>query len=196
MDYITILQDLKSRITSPEGHLLDRNTIAAELDKALAAEASHAHHMSDPRRAGKNLAMAVAFLEAIDKGKNGMIAGPGYVVLSTAEYQKVLKEIHQLRVGKIEELLPEEKNKDTLSKVFDELRAERQRQDSKWGEQNHDMADYYTILGEEVGEVGKAICEHKLKTPSEPAVHIREELVQTAAVSVAMIECFDRKEAK
>lgn len=80
-----------------------------------------------------------------------------------------------------------------FSRVLHEVLAERIRQDAKWGQQNHDMADYYTILGEEFGEVGKAICEHRLQ--NKHAAPIREELIQTAAVAVAMVEAFDRQGA-
>lgn len=75
--------------------------------------------------------------------------------------------------------------------VLEEISKERSSQDKKWGEQNHDMADWYTILGEEVGAVGKAICEHKLQKIY-AASRIREELVQVAAVAVSMIESYDR----
>lgn len=81
----------------------------------------------------------------------------------------------------------------SLSKALSEIAQERARQDDKWGEQNHNMADYYTILGEEFGEVGKAICEHRLQNKG--AAPIRAELIQTAAVAVAMVEAFDRQEA-
>jgi len=74
--------------------------------------------------------------------------------------------------------------------VFNEIKQERIKQDAKWGEQNHAPADWLMILGEEVGEVNKAALEAKFggKTLTE----YREELVQVAAVTVAMIECFDR----
>lgn len=79
-----------------------------------------------------------------------------------------------------------------MNKVLLEIQDERVRQEAKWGEQNHEMSDYYTILGEEFGEVGKAICESKLQK----IVHtheIRKELVQLAAVAVAMAEAYDRR---
>lgn len=76
------------------------------------------------------------------------------------------------------------------SAVLVEVAVERARQDDQWGEQNHDGPVYLAILAEEVGEVAKAIVEHRYgdKLP----IHIREELVQVAAVAVAMIEAFDR----
>ena len=75
--------------------------------------------------------------------------------------------------------------------ILREIADERKRQDEFWGEQDHDMADWYTILGEEFGEVGKAICESKLQGMGQPE-RIRLELIQTAAVAVSMLESFDR----
>jgi len=70
-------------------------------------------------------------------------------------------------------------------KVLSEVHFERERQDNKWGVQNHDPYFWYSILGEEFGEIGKALCEKDFK-------NYREELIQTAAVCVAMLECLDR----
>ena len=78
--------------------------------------------------------------------------------------------------------------------ILKEVLCERIVQDKRWGTQDHDMADYYTILGEEFGEVGKAICEYKLQRKV-PIEQIRLELIQTAAVAIAMIESLDRNRA-
>lgn len=74
--------------------------------------------------------------------------------------------------------------------VLSQVAAERARQDANWGEQNHDGPLYLTVLEEEVGEVAKAILDHRYK--GKAAEDIRAELVQVAAVAVAMIESFDR----
>lgn len=79
--------------------------------------------------------------------------------------------------------------------ILKEIADERKRQDTTWGVQDHDMADWYTILGEEFGEVGKAICESKLQGMGQPE-RIRLELVQVAAVAVSMLESFDRRIAQ
>jgi NTP pyrophosphatase (non-canonical NTP hydrolase) len=55
---------------------------------------------------------------------------------------------------------------------------ERIKQDSKWGEQNHDMFTWMSILMEEVGELA------------------RTEAVQVAAVALAIVECIDRSARK
>ena len=75
--------------------------------------------------------------------------------------------------------------------VLDEILQERRNQEKKWGQQNWRCDLYYTILGEEVGEVGKAICEWIILKKGS-VLDIRGELVQVAAVAVAMIECLDR----
>lgn len=75
-----------------------------------------------------------------------------------------------------------------MRSVLNEVETERWRQEGKWGEQNHDSPLYLTIMVEEVGEVAKAILEHRRQ-------EVRAELVQVAAVAVAMIECIDRNPA-
>lgn len=103
--------------------------------------------------------------------------------------------------------------------IFDEIDAERVRQDAKWGEQNHPMvpegfplavarsvtADarrvcdlsaqvgkiaYTSILAEEHCEFIEACVEH-----GETSDEARTELVQAVAVGVAMLEAIDRKRA-
>ncbi len=69
---------------------------------------------------------------------------------------------------------------------------ERKRQDSKWGEQNHDPINWLLILGEEVGEVAKAACEWKLQHRIEAEAELRKELVQVCAVTLAMLQCGER----
>ena len=62
---------------------------------------------------------------------------------------------------------------------------EREKQDDKWGEQNHDMYKWLAILGEEVGEANKAVLDNKDD-------ELIDELIQVSAVVVAMIESFYR----
>jgi hypothetical protein len=40
------------------------------------------------------------------------------------------------------------------AQILNEILAERERQDRKWGEQNHPPAIWMLVLGEEVGEAG------------------------------------------
>lgn len=81
------------------------------------------------------------------------------------------------------------------NKVLEEVSLERDEQENKWGEQNHPPADYLMILGEEVGEANKAALEAKFMPPEMLGTKLseyREELIQVAAVAVAMVECLDR----
>jgi hypothetical protein len=87
-----------------------------------------------------------------------------------------------------------------LSEVLDEVQAERSKQDDKWGPQNHAPPEWLMILGEEVGEANKAALEAHFKAQhkghpnfiQDRLQEYRTELVQVAAVAVAMIESFDR----
>ena len=75
--------------------------------------------------------------------------------------------------------------------ALDDVAGERKRQDAKWGEQNHDDAMWFCILGEEFGELAQAVLHTKVG--GRAAGTVREELVQTAAVAVAWIEAMDRR---
>ncbi len=83
-----------------------------------------------------------------------------------------------------------------LNPVIFEVIDERERQDEKWGEQNHDPFKYLAILGEEVGEANNAVLEaFDFKCDQFDVTRLnayREELIQVAAVAVAMVESFDR----
>lgn len=81
-----------------------------------------------------------------------------------------------------------------FERVVRAVKKERLRQDQNWGQQNHTPETWCLILGEEVGEVQKAVLEHRFG--DKPWSEYREELVQVAAVAVAMIESFDRNEGR
>lgn len=71
--------------------------------------------------------------------------------------------------------------------VLREVVGERGRQDEKWGvDRNLGTHLWQIILGEEVGEVCKAILETDM-------VGLRKELIQVAAVAVAAVESLDRQ---
>lgn len=69
--------------------------------------------------------------------------------------------------------------------VINLILKERQKQDIKWGEQNHDVYKWLAILGEEVGEANKAALEDSRND-------LINELIQIGAVTVAMIESLKR----
>lgn len=65
------------------------------------------------------------------------------------------------------------------------LFAERKRQYEKWGEQNHDDLVWYAILGEEFGEIGKALIEG-------PTEDIEAEVTHVCAVAFQWREAIER----
>ena len=71
------------------------------------------------------------------------------------------------------------------SQILDLIKKERERQDKKWGIQNHNIFKWLAILGEEVGEVNKSALENNYQ-------EVISELVQIGAVTVAMIESLER----
>ena len=79
-----------------------------------------------------------------------------------------------------------------MNEIFEEIEQERFEQDVKWGEQNHKPIEWCAILGEEVGEVNKEALEHHFEVKDSSLSRCREELIQVAAVAVAMIESLDR----
>lgn len=75
--------------------------------------------------------------------------------------------------------------------IFQDIRNERLRQDKKFGpDRDQDAYRWFTILAEEHGEAAQAILEVEFGEGN--VLHLREELVQIAAVSIAFIECLDR----
>ena len=78
--------------------------------------------------------------------------------------------------------------------VIADVRMERDRQDAKWGEQDHDPFTWLVILTEEVGETAKGAL--KAHFGGHSLAEYREEMVQVAAVAVAALECLDRQEAE
>ena len=76
------------------------------------------------------------------------------------------------------------------------IRAERIRQDRKWGEQNHDPVYWLGIVGEEYGELCKAVIERDGVAPKERYFRMRKELIHVAAVAVAALECLTRNQIR
>jgi NTP pyrophosphatase (non-canonical NTP hydrolase) len=87
------------------------------------------------------------------------------------------------------------------NEVLSEVLRERFRQESLWGPQDHDPMVWLAILAEEFGEVAKEVCDSSIalgggKTEKMLAAlkNYRTELIQVAAVAVAMVESYDRNE--
>jgi len=110
----------------------------------------------------------------------------GYEITEVDEYVKKVE-------GQIKTLLPAMNTIQKLA-VWDVI-CERVRQSIKWGEQNHDWGLWIKILQEEIGEFCKANLEYEFDDPYACGTHreeMREELIQVAAVALAMVECFKR----
>ncbi len=71
------------------------------------------------------------------------------------------------------------------------VQEERRRQDAKWGEQNHTVMEWLSVLGEEVGEACQAANHYRWACKG--IAPVRTELVHVAAVALAAIECIDRR---
>lgn len=80
--------------------------------------------------------------------------------------------------------------------VLREVLDERIRQDAKWGDQsgNSDFV-WIAVLTEEVGEAAQAALKAHFENGVDHAEmrHLREELIQVAAVAVAHVEALDRR---
>ena len=86
-------------------------------------------------------------------------------------------------MGKIEEI---------DNSIFGDVAKELQRQIDKWGIQHHDPLVWNAILGEEVGEVSKAILETWFQDrPGDGGEEYRKELIQVAAVAISAIRALD-----
>lgn len=97
--------------------------------------------------------------------------------------------------------------KETRSVLY-EVHNERVNQFKKWGDQEHSPIEWLAILGEEVGEANKHGLEGHFGYPVSSSLGLdvmdpedarkwhlakyRKELIQTAAVAVAMVESLDR----
>ena len=77
---------------------------------------------------------------------------------------------------------------------------ERNRQDSKWGEQNHPPEKWTSILGEEYGEYCQAVNETVFNNADKKHLggyeNMMKELTHVAAVAVGAMECLMRNKEK
>ncbi len=82
------------------------------------------------------------------------------------------------------------------AEVLAQVAQERQRQIDKWGPQNHHPIEWLAILMEEVGEASKEGLEAHFDKfyVNGSYERMKHELIQVAAVAVAMIECLDRNQ--
>ena len=76
---------------------------------------------------------------------------------------------------------------DGMSHVLTDVVAERERQDRLWGPQRHPWPVWAAILTEEVGEAAEAAL-HAYWSGDRDLAHLREELIQVAAVAVHIVQ--------
>ncbi|HWV25411.1 MAG TPA: MazG-like family protein [Thermomicrobiales bacterium] len=75
-------------------------------------------------------------------------------------------------------------------RIYADIDVERERQEARFGSQYHAWPTWSTILTEECGEVAEAcLMTHWGSDADLP--HLREELIQVAAVAVQMVEKLD-----
>lgn len=93
-----------------------------------------------------------------------------------------------------------------MQHILEEIKTERERQNKKFGPQNHSPIIWMPILTEEVGEASKEALEYHFKykpkaggecTPEIQQARLmryRKELIEVAAVDVSMIQSLERNE--
>ena len=92
------------------------------------------------------------------------------------------------QTGSIQDLQSGKTYQEPLAVIADWILGQRE----LWGEQNHNPHIYMSILLEEVGEAAQALNEFYFKKEPKELEHFREELVQSAAVAISIVECIDR----
>lgn len=111
----------------------------------------------------------------------------------TAEVEALLRQFHERSLdvsGTVVDMADLLEPRATLE-VLRAVAGERAAQDRKWGRQVHDYGTWKAVLGEEEGEADREFLRLKFTAKNRGAA-FRTELVQAAAVLVAMVECGDR----
>ena len=73
--------------------------------------------------------------------------------------------------------------------AINDIRDERVRQDLKFGIQNHSDPYWLAILTEEIGKAAEDVV--KIPAGLSTTSHLRKELIQVAAVTLAWVEAMD-----
>lgn len=79
----------------------------------------------------------------------------------------------------------------SMTQISNLIKDERERQNKKWGEQNHDDYRWLAILLEEVGELAEAVLHDEFGGHAKGHTYI--ELIHVAAVAIQWLECMDRR---
>lgn len=130
------------------------------------------------------------------------------------ESTDLISKLQKSKLPEVEPQLQKTSNIDwNIENILGDILFEREQQDAKWGEQNHDPILWCAILGEEVGEVNKAALEARVafnnssiniddefdvesfcQSQNYMYKSLREELIQVASVAIAFIESLDRNQ--
>jgi NTP pyrophosphatase (non-canonical NTP hydrolase) len=83
---------------------------------------------------------------------------------------------------------------DTQKYVIHNVIKERERQEGKWGEQNHSPELWVGILGEEYGEFCQAVNETVFFNGTDKGGYenMKTEAIHVAAVAIGFLECLER----
>jgi hypothetical protein len=76
-----------------------------------------------------------------------------------------------------------------IKKVLDEC----QKQDTKWGIQDHSTVEWIAILTEEVGEAAKEAVDFHMGDKEGALKRLEEELIQVAAVTLQALSSINRQ---
>lgn len=81
-------------------------------------------------------------------------------------------------------------------KIIEKVLEERKRQDIKWGRTDHIAPVWGMIIGEEYGEMCKAINEFGFNPTQKTEEQIYTEAIHTMAACMAMLECMEKMRMK
>ncbi len=143
---------------------------------------------------GVEMTLDEAIKHAIDKSRIDGDACNINCIECKAEHKKLAEWLQELKERRESSLRPATSIQNDVIKA---VLAERQRQDEKWGEQNH-LPQFWTgILGEEYGELCQAINETVFDNGEEERKkggyeNMRKEAIHVAAVAVGFLECLER----
>ena len=94
--------------------------------------------------------------------------------------------------AELEELIGAPEN--ATDQVLKMVGTERAVQKVEWGEQNHRPLLWFSIIGEEYGEMCRAFNEYTFDKNTYHLVDLKREAIQVAAACVAMLEYMERQE--
>lgn len=120
--------------------------------------------------------------------------GHNAIWIETEDDESVEQMLQELKERRESSLRPATSIQNDVIKA---VLAERQRQDKKWGEQNHPPQFWTGILGEEFGELCQAINETVFDNGEEERKkggyeNMYREAIHVAAVAVGFLECLER----